>query len=178
MISESLVIMVRFIIGDTNLPYTYSDEKLAQCIAVAAVIVSREYYFATDYVIDIAGSNITPDPMDPNNFDAVSAGLLSLKASCIIKGAESQQAASNSIEIADGSSRIKTSDNYHFWQLIMDKGPCFAYSQLLKNVNLHKVVGKAVVSPPSIGIGMGAGGQNWGAGWQTSFWSSMPGPQF
>ena len=103
---SQIPLMVRHLINDldqTN--YKYSDDRIETSVLVSAQLLSIETDFINSYSIDIANSNLSPDPtLDP--IDNAFINLAALKSACIIVGSELKTEASNAISIKDGPSAI------------------------------------------------------------------------
>lgn len=55
-------IMLRHTINDVDSPQQYSDSRLQTALLVGAQFVNNEFSMATNYVIDLIGLTINPDP--------------------------------------------------------------------------------------------------------------------
>ena len=144
-----LPVMVRHIIGDLGDTEVFSDSRITTSVAVAAHLVTQEYSFTTNYVIDINSIDIAPDPVDPDTYDALAIALFTLKASCMLSLSQYQTAVRDGIEIQDGDTRISTTSGLGGWANIMTLGPCKSYQLLLDKSQQSKSMnlGKAVSSP-------------------------------
>jgi hypothetical protein len=100
-----ITIMLRHMLNDLDsASYTYTDARLQQAATVSAQLVLSKNDFNYTYVVDIANSTISPDPVDVADNDFIT--LLCLKTACIILGSEIKAEAANSIAIKDGPSSI------------------------------------------------------------------------
>lgn len=100
-----MVPIVRYLIDDAVVPYTYDDSRLQQTIVISAQLTLLEVHFDKDYVVDVAGSGISPDPTaDPRDDAFIS--LVSLKTACVVLGAEVKDASQSGVRIMDGPSTI------------------------------------------------------------------------
>ncbi len=145
-----LVLMLRILINDMTLPYTYTDEYLKQVIVVAGFQVDAEFPFPYDYTYDLTNLTITPDPLVV--IDASFAALVPLKAACIINQGEFKQALAQGIKVRDGDSAIDTSVSFRGYRDILEIGPCASYerlkwSLLASGAATSGGVGKAVLGP-------------------------------
>jgi hypothetical protein len=146
-----IVPIVRHLINDLTLPYKYSDDRVEQAIVIAGLIVAQEYTFDTDYIFDIIGPNILPDPADEDSYDSAAVGLFGLKAACMLSMNNYQGAVVTGIKVRDGDSSVDTTGNFGGYKDIIALGPCAAYNNLLKTLLIRRGSnqGKAVLSPNS-----------------------------
>jgi hypothetical protein len=129
---DSIVLLLRFIIGDTSDVPKYTDPKLAQLFLVAAQLVQSEVNFwgvqtpltmdqtghlAPPYTVDIVNVNITPDP----NGDPYFVNLTMLKAAAILARALLPLAISGSYNIMDGSAKLDTTKTVEAVKNTVDK---------------------------------------------------------
>ena len=99
--TDSLIVL-RTIINDLDVPYTYSDSRLSSSLLVGARFVNSDL-FSDSYSI-ILNSGITPDPTVVN--DTAFLNLSCIKTAYFIALGESKIAASQGIAIRDGSSSL------------------------------------------------------------------------
>jgi len=105
--SDSMVIILREIVGDNEAILRYSDDRLIDILISAASIVVDTVSFSTPYIIDVTLQTISPDPVieiGDKNFVV----LTILKAAVIIAVAEYRSAAKMAISHRDGPSSIDT----------------------------------------------------------------------
>jgi hypothetical protein len=101
-----MVIMLRSMIGDNLVPYTYSDRSLKSIIVVSTVMTLKEVDFIYPYVVDVYNTTISPDPVlyKDNSF----LGLVSLCAASMIADGEYRNASRYAVSHRDGPSHIDT----------------------------------------------------------------------
>lgn len=140
-------IIVRTLINDIVEPQIYSDERLLQVIAVAAKYVQFDITLEHPYTIDIIGSNITPDPTTDN--DSIFISLVGLKAACIIDQSTLRtRAALEGIKAALGPAHLSVAGSLAGFNLIIDKGPCAAYDELVSHWDIKEATSiRAILSP-------------------------------
>jgi hypothetical protein len=143
--TTTITTMVRYLINDVVEPYTYSDARLQQTIAVAAQIMLTELTFSNTYVIDLAGPTITPDPVDLT--DNAFINLLALKTSCFMdQSLYRTKAQQGGIIIKTGSHLMDTSRNMDGYNNLLNIGPCKAYEDAkVEYVTGILVPGRAVL---------------------------------
>ena len=71
-----LPIIVRTLINDFSDQPVYSDERIIQAVSVAAKYVQFDVALNYEYLVDVTGPSITPDPT--LNKDEIFIGLVSL----------------------------------------------------------------------------------------------------
>ncbi len=100
---NDLGIILRTIINDLD-GTDYTNSKIEQILVVAAKLIKLEIDFAYIYAIDVEEVTISPDPVaaDDNAFIT----LVSLKAACLILGAELKLAAAQSFRVQDASAVV------------------------------------------------------------------------
>jgi hypothetical protein len=86
--TDSTTIMLRYIIGDVNVPQAYSDSRLQQTLAIAAMFVDSEMNFSQPFVVDPVAITITPDPSIAPTIDDWFTNLMVIKATQIILESE------------------------------------------------------------------------------------------
>lgn len=103
---------IRIVIGDTECPFSYQDDRLERISIVAANQVLNETDFDNNYVVDVSLSSITPDPTDITKVpakDNLFICLIALKAACLITRAEMKAYAKiGGINVHDGPSNVDT----------------------------------------------------------------------
>jgi hypothetical protein len=115
---NSLILILRNIIEDTVVPYTYSDERLKQAISVAAQLLFTECTFDYTYTIDFTTPDITPDPF--TNDDVGFIGLVTMKAAILIVGGEYKMSTKNAIVVNDAWSSINLSGQASAYKILYD----------------------------------------------------------
>lgn len=140
-------IIVRTLINDLGDQPTYSDERIAQVIAVAAKYVQFDVSLDRQYAVDVANPNISPDPTD--NRDEIFISLISLKAACIIDQSTFRtKAANEGIRAALGPAQLSIAGNLAGWKTILELGPCAAYDELVSHWDVAQATtAKAILSP-------------------------------
>jgi len=142
-----LVLTLRVLLGDLNAPQKNTDSYLQSTLIAAGILANNEIDFTYDYVFDIAGNTITPDPVDIG--DAMAQAVLPLKAACILNQSQFQTALGQGIKVRDGDSAIDTSVSFGGYKDILRYGPCAAYDKLVWQIKLTNsgTVGGFVLSP-------------------------------
>ncbi len=144
-----LVLMTRVLVGDIDLPQTYTDEYIQRAIIASAYIVDVEVTFAFDYTYDIDALTISPDPVTSD--DGVFIALVPLKAACIITMGEFKKALGQGIKVRDGDSAIDTSVSFRGYNDIIQFGVCASYDRLKWTLQASggtaSIPGKAVMGP-------------------------------
>ncbi len=147
-----LVIMLRVLISDLNIPQKNTDSYLQQVLVTAGIIVDSELKFAVDYTYDIGAITISPDPIAEE--DIVFQALIPLKAACIINQGDFRIALGQGIKVRDGDSAIDTSVSFRGYKDILEFGPCASYERLKWDIQSGKAdgqsaefIGGAVMSP-------------------------------
>jgi len=140
----NLVLMLRILINDLNLPQKNTDNYLQRVLVTAGIYVSSEIELPFDYIYDIDAVTITPDPIIAD--DSVSEALLPLKAACIINQGDFQKSISQGIKVRDGDSAIDTSVSFRGFRDILELGPCAAYDKLRFDIEKLNAAGAAGLS--------------------------------
>lgn len=150
---ETLISIVRTLIGDFSSTEIFDDERIQIALAVAGIIVSRETSLGRDYEFDTVFGDITPDPVDEGDYDAVA--LFALKAACILNQNQYMSGVRAGIRVRDGSSEVDTTGSFGGYKDILNMGPCASYMALLKKITINSsgAGGRAVLSPYSSGGG-------------------------
>lgn len=119
--------IVRQLINDTETPYTFSDTRIQQVICTATQFVNSEVDFDIDYVIDVVGVSITPDPTSPR--DDLFISLVSMKSACILYRALLRtNASSEGVRVKDGMGEIEVKGKFAAFQ-DMAQSFCDAYQK-------------------------------------------------
>jgi len=140
-----LVLMLRVLVGDLNIPQKNTDAYLKRILIAAGILVVNDIDLSQDYIFDISNITIVPDPVILG--DILAQALIPLKAACIMNQSQFQIALSQGIRVRDGDSQIDTSVSFGGYKDILQLGPCASYSLLL-NWELQSqssLVGKAVL---------------------------------
>lgn len=149
-----LVLMVRVLVNDLAEPYKHSDEYLRRVVVCAGILVRKDIELPFDYVLDMANSTITPDPVD--SADSVTMALLPLKAACIINQAQYLSAVGQAIKVRDGDSQIDTSVSFKGYQDIIKLGPCATYAKLKWELQACSAAAVGAIAGPYRPAGYGA----------------------
>jgi hypothetical protein len=145
-INETMIITLRAVINDLE-STTYSDDRLAQLLAIAAnyVIIDTK---TTTYVVDIMGPNITPDPAPLN--DLIFVNLTVLKAACMIdQGNLRMRAALAGLSASAGPASLSVGGgNFAAFKELIALGPCALYKEMLQDYILGSgLVCHGILSP-------------------------------
>lgn len=156
-----IVPMVRDMIGDTDSTnYTYCDNDLQRKILTAINLMQIEIEFNTDYVADIVGYTLEPDPSTTSPIDKDFMILAALKTACLIERSEVSKLTSGDVQqITDNGFTIKTGDIGGNKIKALGANWCVAYSKAKVDFQSgSSVIGKAVISPfPYFGDGLEPG---------------------
>lgn len=145
-----LPLMVRTLINDLDAQPTYSDERLLQVLAVAAKYVQFDVVLDHQYEISVANSTISPDPTEDN--DNIFIGLVALKASCIVDQSTLRtKAAMEGIRAALGPASLSVAGNLEGFKLILEKGPCAAYDELVSHWDVKEATAVRAILSPFVG---------------------------
>lgn len=140
-------IIVRTLINDLSDQPTYSDERIAQVIAVAAKYVQFDVILDHKYDVDVANPNISPDPTSDR--DEIFISLVSLKAACIIdQSTYRTKAAMEGIRASLGPASLSVAGQSAAWNTILKEGPCALYEELTSHWDVKDATAiRAVLSP-------------------------------
>lgn len=140
-----LVTMLRVLIGDLLSPQKNTDAYLKKILITAGILVSNEIDLSNDYVFDITGVTIVPDPITLSDIQA--QALLPLKSACLLNQSNFQLALGQGIRVRDGDSQIDTSVSFGGYSDILKLGPCKSYELLVNKLNASasSLVGGAVL---------------------------------
>lgn len=104
---DSMPLMLRYIIGDVNIPQTYTDSRLQTSLLIAAKFVGSEVNFSQVFSPDFVNLTLSPDPTVSPTVDDWYSNLTVLKAACQILTAEWQLlAGGGAIMFKEGSSMV------------------------------------------------------------------------
>jgi hypothetical protein len=150
---DTLIEIVRTLIGDYNTIQDFDDDRLQKMITIAAMMVSREVDLARDYTFDLNIDFIEPDPTDPDYFDPDAISLFTLKAACLLNQNQYLSAIGSGIKVRDGTSEVDTTGSFKGYQDIIKLGPCASYALLSRNIRVNRSNsgGLAILSPFSDG---------------------------
>jgi hypothetical protein len=141
-------IIVRTLINDLDESnQSYSDERLLQIITVAAKFVQFDVSLKSEYLVNIVNLTISPDPTIDN--DSIFISLTGLKAACIIdQSVLRTKAALEGIRAALGPAQLSIAGSLAGFDLIIDKGPCAAYDELVSHWDVREATAvRAILSP-------------------------------
>jgi hypothetical protein len=144
---NEIPIIVRTLINDLSETPTYSDERILQVIAVAAKYVQFDVSLDNVYVVNVVKPTITPDPSLEN--DSIFISLVSLKTACLIdQSVLRTKAALEGIRAALGPAQLSVAGSLVGIKMILDEGPCAAYTQLTTHWDIREATAiRAVLSP-------------------------------
>ena len=154
--SDNMIPLFRSFSGDAVVPYTYDDARVVDLLIAAAPIVLLELDFAYDYVVDVVGQDITPDPnaLGDQAFEI----LVALKAACIVATSEYRTASLQGMAVRDGPSSIDTRGRVAGLKGFASD-QCAAYNKAkLSYVMGDGLGGRAIVGPHLTYESEGAGG--------------------
>tara|TARA_R110000824_G_scaffold211640_5_gene397564 strand:+ start:4678 stop:5175 length:498 start_codon:yes stop_codon:yes gene_type:complete len=144
--TSDMVTVLRYIIDDVDSPQTYTDSRLQTVIVTAAQLTKEDITFSKTYTLDLTNITISPDPTAATRDDGF-INLVSLKAACLLAGAEFKTEAAKGINIRDGSSAIDTrgvSESRKDWRNHI----CNQYDQAERDYKMgNSKVGEAIVGP-------------------------------
>lgn len=147
---DIIIPMVRDMIGDTNsASYTYCDDSLQRKILTAINLMQIEINFSVDYVADIAGMTLTPDPVDQSPRDIDFMTLAALKTACLIERSEVSSLTSQDVQqITDNGFTMKIGDVGKGKIDALKVNWCVTYNKLKTDfLSGTSVIGKGVLSP-------------------------------
>lgn len=146
-----LPLMVRHLVGDLGVTESYTDERLATAVTIAAILVQQEYSFDTTYIVDVEAPCLEPDPTETATLDYQAMALFTLKAACIIIGGSYHTAIKSGVKVDDWNTSIDTRPRIDGYKDIIASGPCKAYNELLTIMTWDNKSGKgrAVFGPYS-----------------------------
>jgi hypothetical protein len=129
--STKMTTMLRILINDADVPYTYSDTRIKEVLAVAAHYVKEEIDFDTIYTVTISTPDITPDPTASATQDDVFVNFIVLKAACIVDFSTFRtESLRSGVEARMGPAVLRTMDRLKGFSELLNKGPCAAYDAL------------------------------------------------
>lgn len=137
---EKSTIIVRSLVNDLTLPYTYEDHRIQQLFVTCAHLIKKEIEFNTTYTIDVVGVSISPTPTDDDAF----INLVSLKTACMVMAGEVKTYATNGIKIVDAGATIDMTSAFDNVKTLYDQ-LCEDYEKaklayVLGNVNTIKAI--------------------------------------
>lgn len=137
--------IVRGLIFDLTSPYTYTDERIQDIIAIAGTLVISDVDFSYTYTIDVSTPSISPDPATSSDDDFVA--LVCLKTACIISQGEHRTASRQAFNVKDGPASIDTRSKAEYLGGLANN-VCEAYEKAKRSFQIGDgSVGKAIVGP-------------------------------
>ena len=147
---SEMVTLVRHLVDDLGSPYTYSDDRIQQAIAVSAQLVISEINFESVYTVKLDCPTISPDPTVSSNKDDGFINLVSIKAGCIILGSQIRTEAAKSISVTDGPSSINMGGNFKGIEIVY-KNLCDKFEEMKMQHKTDGSMGTAILTPYSPG---------------------------
>lgn len=146
-----MITLTRVLIDDLATPYTYSDGRLTQIIAVAAQLVTSELSFTSDFQVNIQALTITPNPVDRSSTrDDNFINLVCMKTACLIERGETRKSVGQGIAIRDGSSSIDLRGSMDGRIKLLEKGWCAVYEDTKLEYQANRtgsIAGAAIMTP-------------------------------
>lgn len=133
--------IVRSLIYDMDTPYTYSDDKIDTLIIHAAALLINDIVFPVNYVVDISGETIDPEPTD-QAFEV----LLAYKTACLLARAELKVYSLRGIMVKDGPSQIDLRESSKYMSELF-KNLCDKYDELKMAYLVNNSPGQAITGP-------------------------------
>ena len=99
-----LIPMLRGLIDDSIVPYTYDDPKLQNLLVISAQLINQDFDFDVVYSINIEQQTISPDPTSDR--DDIFINLTCLKAACLVLAGEAKQGVAQSFRVVNGPAQI------------------------------------------------------------------------
>jgi len=116
---SEMVIILRGLINDLVLPYTYDADRLEDILVISAQLINPGCDFDTVYTVDVESGSISPDPTSDR--DDYFINITCLQAACLILGGETKSLAGSSFEVRDGSAMISAKEAYKATKELYDK---------------------------------------------------------
>ncbi len=146
-----MITLLRVLVDDLSSPYTYTDGRMTQVLAVAAQLVTAELTFPYDFQVNIQALTITPNPTDrAGTRDDNFINLVCIKAACLIERGESRKSVGQSIAIRDGSSSIDLRGSMDGRLKLLEKGWCAVYEDTKLEYQASRngaIAGAAIMTP-------------------------------
>lgn len=147
---EEIPIIVRTLINDLSETPTYSEDRLLQLIVVAAKYVQFDVSLDHSYIVDVVNPSISPDPTLDD--DSIFISLVGLKAACLVdQGTLRTKAALEGIRAALGPAQLSIAGSLAGFNLIIDKGPCAAYDELVAHWDVRNATAVRAILSPFVG---------------------------
>lgn len=103
---EYCIILLRQLLDDDTVPYTYSDERLTKMLCTAGVLVQVENKLKNQYEVNMATYTITPDPLTLDPPDELFIALIVYKTACIIAQSKPMKTGHDSIRVTDAGTTV------------------------------------------------------------------------
>lgn len=148
--TDIIIPMVRDMTGDTNSSsYTYSNNDLQRKILTAINLMQIEIQFDIDYVADMVGLTLTPDPSSLSPIDIDFMTLAALKTACLIERSDVSKLTSGDVQqVTDNGFTIKTGDIGGNKIKALASNWCVTYNKAKVDFQTSGgLFGKAVISP-------------------------------
>lgn len=144
---DEIIPIVRWNIGDTTSPLSYSDDRLEEVIVISAHYLIGEVDFENTYSADIDTVTISPDPTTLSTKDYDFINLVAIKAACFVLGSEVKTKAVQAFRITDGPSSIDTKGSFDSLQKFHEK-MCEDYAMARINYQAgNSRAGRAILTP-------------------------------
>jgi hypothetical protein len=146
-----IVTLVRNYVGDTDVTnQKYTDTSMKDLILSSAQFVVVDVPLSQDYIVDIPGTTLTPDPTSratETSRDNTFINLIVLKSAWMIANGELRNYASQAISIRDGTSAIDLKRDLKALAAILDqmKDAYFEYKDRYIRDNL--TTGELITTP-------------------------------
>lgn len=148
---NEIPILVRVLTNDLSDEPKYSDDRIRQCIAVAAAYVQFDVVLDKTYSVDVENVGISPDPTEGQR-DEIFISLVGLRASCIIDQSNFRtRAALEGIRAVLGPASLSTSNSLAGYKEILEHGPCQLYAELTEHWDVQNATAIAAILSPFVG---------------------------
>ena len=154
--------ILRFMIFDLDKPYKFEDERLQECLVVAAQLTTQELDFSQPFLADLNAFDIIPDPTDrsgvPPTRDDSFINLTCMKAACMVDRGKASDAVSQAVTVRDNSALIDMREVAQGRLAILKSGGwCSAFEEARTQYLLSKshVAGAAIMTPFRVWAGDG-----------------------
>jgi hypothetical protein len=109
--TDEMPLMLRYIIGDVDVPQKYTDNRLQTSLLVSCKFVSAEANFSQVFVSNLTAMTLTPDPTVDPTIDDWYSNLVVLKSACqIIQAEEKLLTNGGAIMFKEGSAMVDMRD--------------------------------------------------------------------
>lgn len=149
---SEITTIVRILINDYVVPYTYSDARLEQTILVAAQYVQFDVNLDNQYTIDIVGGTLSPDPTTLTEKDSIFINLTGLKTACIVdQSTYRTKAALEGIRAALGPASLSVGGAAGAFKTMLQLGPCATYDELTAHWDVANANAVRAIFSPFVG---------------------------